>query len=95
MGRQKKEVEATVSDQSNDLAGETLADQPSDTGLVHKAYIAFVGYLEEDFPAWDDLPESTQQQYADAAQYVVDGHEPRTEFEKSVRLILVAAEADA
>ena len=41
-----------------------------------------------DFPDWDHRSEETRQNYLTAAEYVINGSEPRTTFERAVRWLL-------
>lgn len=78
-GAQAIEAESIVS--GYEIEGLTCAD----------FYKEFVSFVEGNFPAWDALPGETRRTYEACAKRVVEGHEPRTGFERVVARMLIEA----
>lgn len=56
--------------------------------LAKKAYDFFRAGRDGDFPEWDDVSQRGRNLYEDAARYVMDGGEPRTDFERTAVEVL-------
>lgn len=68
-----------------DVAAPPVVAEPLSVGEV---YARFVECVEGNFPAWDVLPAETRALYEANAQHVVNGNEPRTEFERLVARLI-------
>jgi len=56
--------------------------------VAPKAYDFFRASMDGDFPDWDEVTQRGRNLYEDAARHVIDGGEPRTDFERVVVEVL-------
>lgn len=78
--------EQLSADASSLEAGEFVNSQRPDAepDSLNAAYTQFVQVVDGDFPAWSDLPQETKALYLDSAVHVLQGGEPRTDFERVI-----------
>lgn len=56
--------------------------------FARKAYEFFRVGQDGDFPEWDEVSQCGRNLYKDAARHVMDGGEPRTDFERTAVEVL-------